>query len=372
MQEMSEKVKQELSDIIDCENMIADSSPVSIEYFKKNWEITFENFQERLNWYTVAKDYQLSEEFIMTFKKYLKSWKTLCENQVFSEDFILNFGYTNSLLSSISHNQKMSENLIRKLKDKVNWGDISCRQKLSEDFIREFKDYVDWSDISHIQKLSENFIREFKDYVNWRIICKYQKLSEKFILEMKDKIDFIELANYQRLSEKFVEDFSNANPDCQLKKTNELNWMYKSKEFKLKEVKETGLFEIVDDKVIAYKGTRFNGCSMINFQYQFEVGKEYEAFCDCRSWDSVSFGLHAGTLNHARMFCGNKRVFKVEIDIDDLGCIVDSEYMTGMGGKEDKMIRCSKLKVLEEIPRLKGSVPISRYGLFNYGLNEKE
>ena len=78
---------------------------------------------------------------------------------------------------------------------------------LSEKFTRNSK------------KLSENFIKEHKDLVEWECISLYQNLSKEFIKEHNLTI-------------------------------NEDNWLYKSKEYKLDKVKESGLYEIIDNKYI--------------------------------------------------------------------------------------------------------------------------
>jgi hypothetical protein len=228
----------------------------------------------------------------------------------------------------ISASQKLSESFIREFKNKVSWWDISIYQNLSENFIREFKDKVSWKCISIYQKLSEGFIREFKDKINWNNISRYQKLSESFIREFKDEVNWEHISAYQKLSKGFIWEFYlEIAPD---------NWLYKDKGFKLKKIKETGLYEFLDsDHILAYKGIRSDRYSKYNFQYQYLKGETYECHCDCTSSEN-SFGLSAWTEEKARGHCG-ELVIKVKINVADIGRIVHD------GGK----LRCSKFTVLD-------------------------
>jgi len=243
---------------------------------------------------------------------------------------------------------------IEEFKDKVDWNLISCYQKLSEDFIREFKDKVDWLNISERQKLSENFVREFKNFVNWKYISFSQKLSEYFIREFQDKVDWYSISHSQKLSEDFIREFKDKVywinvSECQKLSVNfrkefnlkihKDNWIYKPVNFKLKRLKELNTYEIINDKyIIAYKGIRFDNYSKFNFQYKYEIGKTYEAHCDCNIKNQDSFGLSAWTLTGARNYC-NQKIIKVKININDLGGIVHN------GNK----LRCKKFTVLEEV-----------------------
>jgi hypothetical protein len=226
----------------------------------------------------------------------------------------------------ISIHQKLSEPLIKEFKDSVDWYSISQYQKLSEPFIKEFKDSVEWYSISQYQKLSEPFIKEFKDSVDWYWISKFQKLSEPFIKEFKDSVDWDWISQYQKLSEPFIKEFNiEIDPD---------NWLYKDTDFKLNRVIETGLYEIRDGKIIAYKGIRSDKYSNYNFQYQYLEGQIYESHSDYTS-DENSFGLSAWTEEKARQHC-NQLIAIVEIDPSDITRIVHD------GGK----IRCRKQKII--------------------------
>jgi hypothetical protein len=217
---------------------------------------------------------------------------------------------------------------VEEFKNEVDWGRISSDQKLSENFIREFKNKVDWECISIYQKLSEGFIREFKDKINWRLVSIYQKFSEGFIREFQDKVDWWNISKFQKLSENFIREF-NLKIDLD-------NWLYKDKKFKLKKIKETGLYEFIDaDHILAYKGIRSDRYSKYNFQYQYLKGGTYECHCDCTD-EEDSFGLSAWTEEKAKEHCG-QLVIKVKINVTDIGRIVHN------GGK----LRCSKFTVLD-------------------------
>jgi hypothetical protein len=223
---------------------------------------------------------------------------------------------------------KLSEEFIREFKDKIEWYYISIQQKISENFIREFQNEVDWDCIFVYQKFSEGFIREFQDKVDWWYISKFQKLSEGFIREFQDKVDWECISIYQKLSEGFIREFNlKIDPD---------NWLYKDKKFKLKKVKETGLYEFLDsDHILAYKGIRSDRYSQYNFQYQYLKGGTYECHCDCTD-EEDSFGLSAWTEEKAKEHCG-ELVIKVKINVDDIGRIVHN------GGK----LRCFKFTILD-------------------------
>ena len=233
--------------------------------------------------------------------------------------------------SDIFRFQKLSESFIEKYQDKVFWYSISKYQKLSESFIEKYEDKVNWYNNSKYQKLSESFIEKYEDKVNWYGIFKYQKLSESFIEKHKDKVKWSLISEYQKLSIEFRKKYN-----IQIGKD---NWLYKPVNFKLKKLRECGLYEIIDNKyIIAYKGIRSDNYSKYNFQYLYEIGKEYESNCDCNVNDDFSFGLSAWTLESAKKYCDEK-IIKVQIAIKDLGAIVHD------GNK----LRCFKFKVLEEV-----------------------
>jgi hypothetical protein len=271
---------------------------------------------------------RLTEKDIRSLKKDNDDWFQICIYQILSEKFIKEF--KNKIdWSCVSKYQKLSEKFIREFKDNVNWRYISEYQKLSEKFIREFKDNVDWFYISINQKLSEKFIREFKDNVNWLCVSEYQKLSEKFIKEFKDNVKLSCISRHQKLSKKFREEEKLQIPKyC---------WLYKTAKEKKDYIKKNTNYEIIGNSVIAYKTVRYNMYSVYNFQYKYEVGKEYESTADYNADDPYSFGLSAWTKKRALDYYNRGKLLKVEIKIKDIACIVRSE----------NKIRATKIKILE-------------------------
>ena len=231
----------------------------------------------------------------------------------------------------ISRCQKLSEEFIRENSNNVYWYNISKHQKLSEGFIRENSDKVNWFYISIFQKLSEEFIKKFSDILNWDLILKYQKLSESFIRENSDKTNLEYIAQYQKLSPEFIKEYNLEIP--------ETCWLYKDKEFKREYIKKHTEYEIIGDKVIAYKACGSDGYSCFNFQYYYEVGGEYECHANYNIDEENSFGLSAWTKEGALKYYDQGKLFKVEIDLEDIAAIVHN------GNK----IRASKIKILEEI-----------------------
>ena len=230
-----------------------------------------------------------------------------------------------------SSTEVLSEEYIRENADDVIWDCISFYQKLSEGFISEFRDKVDWWNISIAQKLSEKFIKEFTDKVFWEYISEYQKLSEEFIRENYDKIYWKLVSRYQKLSPEFIKEYNLEIP--------ETCWLYKDKEFKREYIKKNTEYEIIGNKVIAYKSCRADGYSCYNFQYLYEVGKEYKCHADYNIDEDNGFGLSAWTKEGALEYYSTGKLFKVEIDLEDIAAVVH----------EGNKIRASKIKILEEV-----------------------
>ncbi|HNW65784.1 MAG TPA: hypothetical protein PKO10_01065 [Aliarcobacter cryaerophilus] len=282
---------------------------------------------------SIAKDYNIvfSDENDIKICKKIK-WDCISKYQKLSEEFIREFADKVDWYN-VSAYQKLSESFIREFANKVYWRDISYKQKLSEEFIREFSDKVDWYWISFYQKLSEEFIREFADRIDWHHISMYQKLSEEFIREFADKVDWNNISRYQKLSESFIKEYKLT--------ISKYNWLYKTKEDKLSYLKENcnSIYEIVDDDyIVAYKSTLLNGYSTYNFQYQYKVNGIYESHCDCNINNENSFGLSAWTKEKALKHYNKGKLFKVHINIEDIGAIVCN----------NKKIRCSKLTIVSE------------------------
>lgn len=339
------------------------------------------------NWPYIWFEKRLSEEFIAEHAHRASDvdWMYISEKQHLSEEFIEKWADKVDW-SLISQFQKLSEEFIAKFADKVNWVFISAEhQILSEEFIEKFADKVDWFLISREQKLSEEFIEKWADEVKWHVISAHQKLSESFILKHKNKLNWMSLIKHQHLNEDFIYDnflqdagnysldelnkahlkfnkisnefikkhykrilpyidvitrYQKVNPDKNIKcyKPDSLNnWLYASKEDKIKVIKEKGKYDIQGDYIIAYKGIRDDYYSGYNFQYKYEIGKTYESHADFNLMEENSFGLSAWVLDDARYF-GN-RIIKVKIHIDDVAACVHSWHK----------LRCTKFEVLEEV-----------------------
>ena len=254
------------------------------------------------------------------------NWNLICEYHKLSENFICEFKDKLDW-NNISIYQKLSEEFICEFKDKLDWNCISVYQKLSENFIREFKDKLDWYNISVYQKLSENFIREFQNDVYWVYVSKYQKLSEEFIREFKNKVEWRCISKYQKLSSEFINEF--------ILIIYSDNWLYKSTEFKKKQIIDCGLYECHDDYFIAYKAIRYNRYSHYNFHYQYLPNEIYESHCDC-TFDDASFGLSVWTYEGAKLYNNKGLIVKVKVRYEDVGILL-----------YDNKIRCSKIEVLD-------------------------
>ena len=297
----------------------------NLDILNKELGTSFKSLDD-VNWYKVSERQKLSENFIREFQYYV-DWDYISYNKNLSENFIREF-HDKVDWRYISEYQKLSEGFIREFQNKVNWDYISCCQKLSEDFIREFQDKVYWGRISESQKLSENFIREFENDVDWYNISINQKLSEDFISEFKNKVDWGRISECQKLSDDFIKEF-----DLNIDKD---NWLYKSTEFKKKQIIDCGLYECYEDYFIAYKAIRNDRYSHYNFQYQYLPNETYEAHCDCTN-DENSFGLSVWTEKGAKSYCSTGLIVKVKVRYEDVGRLVHGE----------NKIRCSKIEILD-------------------------
>ena len=254
---------------------------------------------------------------------YINIYQKLSESFIHEHKDLVKWNY-------ISRYQKLSESFIEEHKDFVKWYLISIYQNLSESFIDKHTDLVDWGYISIYLKLSESFIEKHKDLVDWEWISIYQKLNESFIEEHKDLVKWDLISQYQYLSESFRVKHHISIPIN--------NWMYVDPDERLKAVKESGLYTIEGDYVIAFKGIRSDRYSAFNFQYQYFVGETYESNANFNIEEENSFGLSAWTLKEAREYC-NQLIIKVKIHKNDLAALVHNE----------NKIRCTKFTVLEEV-----------------------
>ena len=309
-------------------HIINRDSWTSISIYQHLSESFIEDNNDLVDWFKISRYQKLSKSFIEKHKD-LVNWNLISQYQKLSEKFIEDH---KDLVNwtCISIYQHLSESFIAKYKDLVDWDYISKYQKLSESFIAKYKDLVDWLFISKYQKLSESFIEEHKKLVSWTCISINQKLNESFIEEHKDLVNLDYISKYQKLSEEFRFKYNLKIPTK--------NWVYVDPDERLKKVKETGLYEIEGDYVIAFKGIRSDRYSAFNFQYQYFVGGTYESNADFNIDEENSFGLSAWTLEEAREYC-NELIIKVKIHKSDLAALVH----------EGNKIRCTKFTVLEDI-----------------------
>lgn len=231
---------------------------------KRKLDCSIDEFKNKVNWDTLSRYEQVSENFIREFQDYI-NWKF------------------------ISGSHRFSINLLREFKDKVNWSEIT-RQDLNKKTIEEFKDKVDWNWICQFRVCDEDFIRKYRNNVNWNYIAEYQKLSETFIKEFKLKIP-------------------------------ETNWFYKNVEDKLEYLKRHKLnkkYEINEDYLIAYKPVDKNYCSYFLPGYRYEVGKTYKT----NQGKHNDQWFHAFNKKDALRFRGNGKIIIVKIFIKDLASFI--------------------------------------------------
>tara|TARA_Y100000310_G_scaffold57488_2_gene52714 strand:+ start:42100 stop:42459 length:360 start_codon:yes stop_codon:yes gene_type:complete len=89
------------------------------EIINLHWEnISIEDFRTKVHWFTICREYELSEDFMREYKDDL-DWFMACKYQDMSEDFI------------------------REVQDKVDWMRVSERYPISKSFIIEFQDKLD-------------------------------------------------------------------------------------------------------------------------------------------------------------------------------------------------------------------------------------
>jgi hypothetical protein len=296
------------------------------------------SYHEEIDWDLVLHFFTLSESF-MERHLHLLEIPLFYKTQFFSEEFIKK--YNNILnFNFLSYLSPLNENLCNLYHKFLNFKDICIYQKLSEEFIEKYADKIDWPEISKHQKLNKSFIEKHIDKIDWSLISKYQRLSEEFIEKHINKVDLNIISKYQRLSSEFIEKHKLKIPES--------SWMYKDKEYKRKKILETGFYEVIDDHVIAYKAVRKDYYSIFNFQYLYEIGKEYEAHADYNSDEDVSFGLSAWTLSEALRYFRRGKLLKIKIHLDDIACLVSSNVFSNDYNEINKL-RCAKIKIIHEV-----------------------
>lgn len=194
----------------------------------------------------ICKDFELSEEFMDKYDRYL-NWNKICFYQKMSEEFIeKHLHRLNSLnIKTLIDRELVNEGFIRKHIDIIGWRNLSSsRAPFSLNFLREFKDMIDWDYYFYSHTVDQNFVEEFKDVTDWSSIvgktkmseefiekyrvemgnshysfwdgiCQYQKLSEAFMDKWDRYIDWQIVSYSQQLSEPFIE-----------KHADKLNWKY--------------------------------------------------------------------------------------------------------------------------------------------------
>jgi len=307
---------------------------IEINFDNEDWK---DKFIKQINWTRISIYQKLSEKFMEKFQDKV-DWGNVSTHQQLSENFIEKF-QDKVYWDYISHYQQLSESFMEKFQDKLNWWYISIFQKLSENFIEKFQDRLNWARVSGDQILSEYFIEKFEDKVDWSYILHYQILSEKFMEKYIDKFDKNDIILYQRISKEFAK-----KHNIEISKD---NWYHKSYKWKLKFIRESTNYEILNDDggeyIIAYKAIREDNRSFYNpDNYEYIIGEIYESNCDCNILNENSYGLAAWDKENAIKF-GSDREFKlilVKIYIDDIGAII----------KDNKnKIRCFKFQVVEDL-----------------------
>jgi hypothetical protein len=112
--------------------------------------------------------------------------------------------------------------------------------------------------------------------------------------------------------------------------------LYKSTDFKKKQIIKCGLYECHEDYFIAYKAIRDDRYSHFNFQYQYLPNQIYEAHCDCTD-NGNSFGLSVWTYESAKSYNSRGLIVKVKVKYEDVGRLVHNS----------NKIRCSKIEILD-------------------------
>lgn len=317
-----------------------------------------------INWRYLSGEYILPESVIRDHSNEVDWWWITCRQTLSSEflDEIFELGVLKNI-KNVCTFQQLSVWFIDKYKEQLDWNLISKYQPLSEDMIEKFSKYLNWTEVVLYQKLSEKFIWNNRHKFVITYVIKHQKLSEGFIRAHLMHPKCLELViNYQKLSDKFILenlrifrpyasalfDYQNLSSTCmELLGIHGIytGWRGYSIEKKRKYIKEHTNYELVGDKVIAYKSTRSNGYSIFNLQYKYEVGGEYESHANYNYFEPNSYGLSAWSKKGALSYYDRGKLFKVEIDLEDIACIVTDLAGLNYGGK----IRATKIKVLEEV-----------------------
>jgi hypothetical protein len=319
-----------------------------------------------IDWKLLSSEYKLSEDIIRDHANEVNWWWIACKQEL-SPEFMdqMSDKFTFDIWLNICKNQILPTWFIKKYKAYVSWDSICQDQYLTEEDIEKFSDKVYWNYISQYQKLSEKFILSHIDKFDMFTVIMYQKLSEEFIYKhligkkyLEKQIYLSSVIRHQKLSNEFIisnihifKPFAHllikyqklSSECCKLLGISEYcgSWKDYTNDYKLNYILNFTGYEIIGDKVIAYKSTRRDGHSVYNFQYKYEVGMTYESHANYNAEEENSFGLSAWHTERALGYYGRGKLFRVEIALEDIACITINEK-----------IRATKIKILEEVERI--------------------
>lgn len=144
------------------------------EYLSENEHLTediIDEYTYRLNWERVYRTYpNIDEHFLRKYREFICS-VPICENKNISWKLLHKFAkdlawYQISWVKWIT-----TEDFIREFKDNICWDIIIKNEcELSESFIREFIDYFDINQLVNYRlgyQNMKNLLRELKDKIDW-------------------------------------------------------------------------------------------------------------------------------------------------------------------------------------------------------------
>lgn len=307
---------------------------ISNRYPKEDF---IKEFQNKIDWFYVSQNNDLTEEFIEEFSDKV-IWRLIGNHTEYSLEFIRkhkdklksaiisisDISLIRELKDSISFDKinyfDFDENLLYEFREKLNWESIIKFRRLTEDLIIKVADLFEiweWRWLSDIQPLSENFIRKYSDKVHWGGICFHQKLTEEFIIEHENTIGvwWVYILKYQKLSADFARKISAESwskrkhlmlPYQDNDFTREVignlsfeqkesllcdTWLYKSIEFRKEQILNLNTFKCFDDYFICTLVVDSNGYQPYYYHTQFVKGNSYEIFAT-QTEEEFSDGFH--------------------------------------------------------------------------------
>lgn len=288
---------------------------------EENWQVATNLFWASC----IINEFRLSEDFIVNNIDKFRDLTCLAYNQYIPESIYHKFKINDLIYQNLSNDFIISNKI-----SKLNF------QNIPEQLIDA--DSLDIHYMVKHQKLSHATQEKLIKDKHWQWVIMYQKLSDDLILYLLESSASSRkfIFRYQKVNESLKQEYQACT----------FSWLDHEKPLKLDLIKESGLYEIVNDEyIIAYKTTDIGCRSIFNKRYRYEPGRTYECGnCDCWLTNENSFGLSAWTREEAIKYGAynnlgnsNTRLFKLRIDIDDVGVLLNS-------GK----IRCFKQTVLEE------------------------